>query len=234
MGARPTTLGVIVGNRGFFPSHLCTAGRTEALAALERAGFGVVALEPDATPYGAVESLADARACADLFRARRDEIDGVLVTLPNFGDERAVANTLRWADARRARPHPRILGRRIADDDRAPARQLLRQDVGLQQPAPVRHPVFAHLAPHRLARPRLFPGGPAPVRRHLPRRPTSEGRPHRRDRRAGRPRSTPSGSARSCSSGPASRSRPSISPKCSAGCSGWRTASRRSRPSSPR
>ncbi len=97
MGARPTTLGVIVGNRGFFPSHLCTAGRTEALAALERAGFGVVALEPDATPYGAVESLADARACADLFRARRDEIDGVLVTLPNFGDERAVSNTLRWA-----------------------------------------------------------------------------------------------------------------------------------------
>ena len=97
MGARPTTLGVIVGNRGFFPSHLCRAGRTEALAALERAGFGVVALEPDATPYGAVESLADARACADLFRAHRDEIDGVLVTLPNFGDERAVANTLRWA-----------------------------------------------------------------------------------------------------------------------------------------
>jgi L-fucose isomerase-like protein len=97
MSARPTTLGVIVGNRGFFPSHLCSTGRTEVLNTLRAKGFGVVALEPDATPYGSVESLADARACADLFRAHRDEIDGVLVTLPNFGDERAVANTLRWA-----------------------------------------------------------------------------------------------------------------------------------------
>ena len=37
------------------------------------------------------------RQCADLFQTHREEIDGVLVTLPNFGDERAVANTLRWA-----------------------------------------------------------------------------------------------------------------------------------------
>ena len=98
MSRKPTTLGVIVGNRGFFPSHLCSAGRTAVLAAVHREGFETVALEPDATPHGAVESLADGRACADLFRARRDDIDGVLVTLPNFGDERAVANTLRWAD----------------------------------------------------------------------------------------------------------------------------------------
>jgi L-fucose isomerase-like protein len=92
-----TTLGVIVGNRGFFPAHLCRTGRTEVIEALRQDGFGVVALDPDTTPHGAVESLADARACADLFRARRDEIDGVIVTLPNFGDERAVANALRWA-----------------------------------------------------------------------------------------------------------------------------------------
>ena len=35
------------------------------------------------------------------------------------------------------------------DDDPAPARQLLRQDVGLQQPAPVRHPLHADQAAHR-------------------------------------------------------------------------------------
>ena len=95
---RPTTLGVIVGNRGFFPSHLCSSGRAEVLEVLGRAGLDAVALAPDATPFGAVESLADARACADLFRAHKDRIDGVLVTLPNFGDERAIANTLRWAE----------------------------------------------------------------------------------------------------------------------------------------
>ena len=96
--ATATTFGVIVGNRGFFPAHLCSTGRAEVLAALEQEGIRAVAPATEDTPQGAVESLADARACADLFRAHRGEIDGVLVTLPNFGDERAVANTLRWAD----------------------------------------------------------------------------------------------------------------------------------------
>jgi L-fucose isomerase-like protein len=93
----PTTLGVIVGNRGFFPSHLCTTGRKEVLEVLAQEGFEAVALDPESTPHGAVESLADARACADLLRGRHDAIEGVVVTLPNFGDERAVANALRWA-----------------------------------------------------------------------------------------------------------------------------------------
>ena len=97
MAGGPTTLGVIVGNRGFFPAHLCSTGRAEVLDALRDEGFEVVALDPETTLHGAVESLADARACADLFRTHRDRIDGILVTLPNFGDERAVANALRWA-----------------------------------------------------------------------------------------------------------------------------------------
>jgi L-fucose isomerase-like protein len=93
----PQTLGLIVGNRGFFPAHLCSTGRAEAIDALQQEGFTVVALDPEATLHGAVESLSDARRCADLFRAKRDEIDGIVITLPNFGDERAIANTLRWA-----------------------------------------------------------------------------------------------------------------------------------------
>jgi L-fucose isomerase-like protein len=91
------TFGLIVGNRGFFPAHLCQAGRRDILIALEKEGIKVIALPEEATKFGAVESLADAQKCADLFKAHRDEIDGVLVTLPNFGDERAIANTLRWA-----------------------------------------------------------------------------------------------------------------------------------------
>jgi L-fucose isomerase-like protein len=51
----------------------------------------------EATKFGSIETLSDAQKCADLFKQHRDEIDGVLVTLPNFGDERAVANTLRWS-----------------------------------------------------------------------------------------------------------------------------------------
>ncbi len=93
-----TTLGLIIGNRGFFPAHLCESGRREILRVLEQAGIKAVALPPDATKFGAVESVADSQKCADLFKAHRDEISGILVTLPNFGDERAVANSLRWAD----------------------------------------------------------------------------------------------------------------------------------------
>jgi L-fucose isomerase-like protein len=93
-----TTLGVLVGNRGFFPDHLCESGRAEVLRVLEEEGITAITLSPADTKFGSVETLEDARKCAALFKQHRGEIDGVLVTLPNFGDERAVANTLRWAD----------------------------------------------------------------------------------------------------------------------------------------
>jgi L-fucose isomerase-like protein len=91
------TFGVIVGNRGFFPGHLAQSGRTEMLAALEKAGYQAVALGAEDSRHGAVESRAEAAQCADLFKKHRGEIDGIIVTLPNFGDERAIADTLRMA-----------------------------------------------------------------------------------------------------------------------------------------
>lgn len=97
-GTKVPTLGVMVANRGFFPDHLCVSGRETMLGVLERLGIRAIVLPVGATRHGSIESLEEARLCADLFRRHRDEIEGVLVTLPNFGDERAVANTLRWAD----------------------------------------------------------------------------------------------------------------------------------------
>jgi len=91
------TFGVIVGNRGFFPDVLARDGRQEVLAVLAAQGYNAICLTPDDTKFGSVETLSDARKCADLFKQHRDQIDGVLVTLPNFGDERGVANTLRFA-----------------------------------------------------------------------------------------------------------------------------------------
>lgn len=92
---RPVTVGLIVANRGFFPSELCQEGRAEMLDVLKAAGLKVIALGPDETEFGSVESLEDAAKCARLFRDHADEIDGIVVTLPNFGDERAVANAIR-------------------------------------------------------------------------------------------------------------------------------------------
>ena len=100
MAAKKMTMGVIVGNRGFFPDHLAKSGREEMIRALEGAGMDVVALTPDQSKYGAVESREDSRRCAELFKKNADRIDGVIVTLPNFGEERAIADTLRLADLR--------------------------------------------------------------------------------------------------------------------------------------
>jgi len=95
--ARGVTFGVIVGNRGFFPDHLAQSGRSDMLATLENAGYGAVAPSPQETKFGAVETRAEARCCAELFKKNRERIDGIIVTLPNFGDERAIADTLRLA-----------------------------------------------------------------------------------------------------------------------------------------
>jgi L-fucose isomerase-like protein len=92
-----TTLGVIVGNRGFFPDILARDGREEILRVLAEQGYKTVCLTPEETKFGAVESLQDARKCADLFKRHAGEIDGILVSLPNFGDERGVANSIRMS-----------------------------------------------------------------------------------------------------------------------------------------
>lgn len=93
-----TSLGVVVGNRGFFPAHLCESGRRAILDVLSAEGVRAITLGTEETKLGTVENWADAQKCAALFRNLRDEIDGILVTLPNFGDERAIADTLRLAD----------------------------------------------------------------------------------------------------------------------------------------
>lgn len=88
-------LGVIVGNRGFFPDSVARDGREEILRLLEEEEFDAVCLTPAQSKFGTVETFTDAKACAQLFAQHRAKIDGVLVTLPNFGDERGVANAIR-------------------------------------------------------------------------------------------------------------------------------------------
>jgi L-fucose isomerase-like protein len=91
-------MGVIVGNRGFFPDHLAKSGREEMLQALKQQGIAAVALTPEQSKYGAVETREEAKRCAELFRSQQGRIDGVIVTLPNFGEERGIADALRLAN----------------------------------------------------------------------------------------------------------------------------------------
>lgn len=91
------TLAVITGNRDFFPDRLVTEGRHDILSMFRELDIEPVILNEHATKLGAVETWAHAKACAEVFRAAAGRIEGVVVTLPNFGDERGVADTLKLA-----------------------------------------------------------------------------------------------------------------------------------------
>jgi L-fucose isomerase-like protein len=90
-----TTLGVIIGNRDFFPDILVEEGRRDILAVLNQVGIDPVILKETDSKLGGVETWKDAQLCAALFKENRDKIDGILVVLPNFGDEKGVADTIK-------------------------------------------------------------------------------------------------------------------------------------------
>ncbi|MEQ8676872.1 MAG: L-fucose/L-arabinose isomerase family protein [Aggregatilineales bacterium] len=89
------TLGVIVGNRDFFPDQLISEGRQDILEVLAQHNITPIILDEEATKLGAVETWQHAKTCAALFKQHQDEIDGILVCLPNFGDEKGVAETIK-------------------------------------------------------------------------------------------------------------------------------------------
>ncbi len=89
------TLGVIVGNRDFFPDRLVTEARADILKLFKEMDIEAVLLDENATKLGGVETWTHAKICADLFKKNADRIDGIFVSLPNFGDEKGVADTIK-------------------------------------------------------------------------------------------------------------------------------------------
>jgi L-fucose isomerase-like protein len=61
-------------------------------------GIAAVMLGPKATPTGAIETYQDAKKCAKLFSDNRETIDGIIVILPNFGDEQAIVQSIDMAE----------------------------------------------------------------------------------------------------------------------------------------
>lgn len=90
-----TTLGIIIGNRDFFPDKLVAEARTEILDLFKQLNITPVLLSDADSKLGGVETFAEAQKCAALFRKHADDIDGILVVLPNFGDEKGVAETIK-------------------------------------------------------------------------------------------------------------------------------------------
>ena len=108
------TLGVIIGNRDFFPDKLVAAARIEILSLFEDMGINAVLLSDTDSKLGGVETFAEAQKCAALFRRHADLIDGILVVLPNFGDEKGVAEAIKLSGLQvpvLVQGHPDDLGR---------------------------------------------------------------------------------------------------------------------------
>ena len=125
MAQKQAVLGVIIGNRDSRPD-ITTARQTllDVFAALD---IEPVILDESTTKLGAVD-LERCAKCAALFDEHRHRIDGILISLPNFGDEKAAVEAIKlsaWVPILvQAFPDARALTPEFAC--------LLREDLRLQ------------------------------------------------------------------------------------------------------
>ncbi len=87
MKSKKSTFALYFGNRGFFPESLIAQARDELSASLDKLGFGYLMMESSITRYGAVESPAEGKQYAAFLEKNRGKFEGVILCLPNFGDE---------------------------------------------------------------------------------------------------------------------------------------------------
>lgn len=84
---KKTTFALFFGNRGFFPASLIAGAREEMCRELTALGHEVLMLDENATRYGAVETPQEGEVFANFLRAEYGKFGGVILCLPNFGDE---------------------------------------------------------------------------------------------------------------------------------------------------
>ncbi len=93
-----TTFALFFGNRGFFPASLLAEAREELPRVLKAMGHEVLMLEESATRHGAVETPREGEVYANFLRQNQGKFGGVILSLPNFGDETGAVAALRDAN----------------------------------------------------------------------------------------------------------------------------------------
>ena len=81
------TFALYFGNRGFFPGELIADARRDMICALENAGYDYILMDESETRYGAVETIEEGLKFASFLKANTNKYQGVILCLPNFGDE---------------------------------------------------------------------------------------------------------------------------------------------------
>ncbi len=82
------------GNRGFFPGELIASAREEMTKAVKQAGFDCILMDENLTKFGAVETPEDGENYAKFLAQNKGKYDGVILCLPNFGDENGAITAL--------------------------------------------------------------------------------------------------------------------------------------------
>lgn len=95
---KKTTFALYFGNRGFFPGELVAAAREKMVKACENNGYGYLIMDEQLTRYGAIETIAEGKLYAKFLEKHKGKYDGIILCLPNFGDENGAAVALKDVD----------------------------------------------------------------------------------------------------------------------------------------
>jgi L-fucose isomerase-like protein len=98
MNRNKSTFALYFGNRGFFPASLLASARQEMLETMEKLGHDYIILDASATRNGGVETAAEGATYARFLKENEGKFDGVILSLPNFGDENGAVAALRDAN----------------------------------------------------------------------------------------------------------------------------------------
>lgn len=83
-------IALLVANRGFFPSSVIEDAYSDMKKALSTAGLDCLVLDKGSTKYEAVETTQDGFVFAQFLKVHKGEYDGLIICLPNFGDENGI------------------------------------------------------------------------------------------------------------------------------------------------
>lgn len=89
------TFALFFGNRGFFPGELIAGARKEMQQAVTKNGFNYVIMDEELTRYGAVETIKEGKLFAKFLKENDEKIDGIILCLPNFGDENGASEAFK-------------------------------------------------------------------------------------------------------------------------------------------
>lgn len=92
------TFALFFGNRGFFPGELIADARKELIEAVTKNGYNYIIMDESLTRYGAVETIAEGKAYANFLKENEGKYDGIIVCLPNFGDENGASEAFKYVD----------------------------------------------------------------------------------------------------------------------------------------